>query len=150
MLDEPRLLAPPVEAGVGLLLLVLLPVAPAVGDPDVGYPEDVEELVATAVMSFGTISGVVPALDRLITPSADRTSGLAAKKVRVYLVQDKCHVRHERKAELTSHFQAYIGRTTEACHSCRCFHPNCQPRYCSPSPSECTEPLQSCSSSGGN
>lgn len=85
MLDEPRLLAPPVEAeGLLLLtpLLVLLPVAPAVGDP-----EDVGELVATAVMSFGTMSGVVPALDRSITPSADKTSGLAAKKVRVYLVQ---------------------------------------------------------------
>lgn len=84
MLDEPRLLAPPVEAE-GLLLtplLVVLPVAPAVGDP-----EDAEELVATAVMSFGTISGVIPALDRSITPSADRTSGLAAKKVRVYLAQ---------------------------------------------------------------
>lgn len=89
MLDEPRLLAPPVEAGEGLLLLtpllVLLPVAPAVGDPDVGDPEDVEELVAATVMSFGTISGVVPALDRSITPSADRTSGLVAKKVRVYI-----------------------------------------------------------------
>lgn len=84
MLDEPRLLAPPVEAAEGLLL----PVAPAVGDPEVGDPGDVEELAAAAVMSFGTMSGVVPALDRSITPSSDKTSGLAAKKVRVYLVQD--------------------------------------------------------------
>jgi hypothetical protein len=83
MLDEPRLLAPPVEAGEGLL-----PVAPAVGDPEVGDPEDVEELAVAAVMSLGTMSGVVPALDRLTTPSSDKTSGLAAKKVRVYLMQD--------------------------------------------------------------
>ena len=89
ILDEPRLLALPVKADE----VLWLPVAPAVGDPDVGVPENVGaevpvgELVAATVMSFGTMSGVVPALERLTTPSADRISGLAAKKVRVYLAR---------------------------------------------------------------
>jgi hypothetical protein len=46
--------------------------------------EELASLLAATVMSGGTIKGLLPAAPRL-TPLEVMTSGLAAKKVRVYL-----------------------------------------------------------------
>jgi len=86
MLDELSLPTPPVKDGKGLLVLV----APTDDDTEVEDPEDAgdgypEELVAATVMSLGTTRDVAPAVERLTLPFADKVSGLAAKKVRVYL-----------------------------------------------------------------
>jgi len=48
--------------------------------------DELEALSATCVMSIGIISGLLPALPKLTDPSAAITSGLDAKKLRMYMM----------------------------------------------------------------
>lgn len=106
-------------------------------------------------MSFGTMSGVVPALEMLTRPSTDKVSGLAARKVRVYLRDTRVRSQAGSKINkietvLTSRFRGHFGKPIPAYCSCQCLHPKWQPWVSPPSSFGCTEPLQSYSSSGDN
>jgi hypothetical protein len=113
-----RILGDAIElAPFGLEAVVLAAAAAAVAAVPlaVGVALDDDELAAllsAAVMSCGIIKGFPPAALRSITPSSLMTSGLAAKKLRVYLK----NVKFQRLATNQDNIETYI--TFSATYEC--------------------------------